>query len=135
MDAWQTLNRKCQSLGYGPKNSGLLHYFARFTGKSFSGMERSPKSIQENVVPFCFSREKQSLQANIEIQDNWVDNPASIYLLKVNNRKTRTRCEIFSKLIIKTPEWRQCRRSGGFIVNIENISYFFVVFLLLNLNM
>ena len=27
-----------------------------------------------------------------------------IYLLQVNNRNTRTRCEIFSKLTIKTPE-------------------------------
>ena len=31
-------------------------------------------------------------------------NPAGIYLLKVNNRNTRTRCEICSKLTIKTPE-------------------------------
>ena len=30
--------------------------------------------------------------------------PVGIYLLKVNNRTTRTRCEIFSKLTIKTPE-------------------------------
>ena len=29
--------------------------------------------------------------------------PAGIYLLKVNNRNTRTRCEICSKLTIKTP--------------------------------
>ena len=35
--------------------------------------------------------------------------PALIYLLKVNNRNTRTKCEICSKLTIKTPErchWR-----------------------------
>ena len=31
---------------------------------------------------------------------------AGIYLLKVNNRKTRTRCEICSKLTIKKPERR-----------------------------
>ena len=30
--------------------------------------------------------------------------PVGIYLLKVNNRTTRTRCEICSKLTIKTPE-------------------------------
>ena len=30
--------------------------------------------------------------------------PAGIYLLKVNNRNSRTRCEICSKLIIKIPE-------------------------------
>ena len=34
------------------------------------------------------------------------DNPVGIYLLKVNNRNTRTRCEICSKLTIKTPERR-----------------------------
>ena len=34
-------------------------------------------------------------------------NPAGIYLLKVNNRDTRTRCKICSKLTIKTPEQRQ----------------------------
>ena len=32
--------------------------------------------------------------------------PAGIYLLKVNNRNARTRCEICSKLTIKTPERR-----------------------------
>ena len=31
-------------------------------------------------------------------------NPASLYLLKVSNRNIRTRCEICSKLTIKTPE-------------------------------
>ena len=31
-------------------------------------------------------------------------NPANIYLLKVNNSNTRKRCEICSKLTIKTPE-------------------------------
>ena len=30
--------------------------------------------------------------------------PAGIYLLKVNNRNTRTRCERCSKLTIKIPE-------------------------------
>ena len=35
------------------------------------------------------------------------NNPADIYLLIVNNRNTRTRCVICSKLTIKTPERRQ----------------------------
>ena len=39
--------------------------------------------------------------------------PANIYLLKINNRNTGKRCEICSKLVIKTPE-RRC--SGVFIV-------------------
>ena len=33
--------------------------------------------------------------------------PAGNYLFKVNNRNTRTRCQICSKLKIKTPERRQ----------------------------
>ena len=76
-------------------------------------------------------------------------------MFKVNNRKTRTRCEICSKLTIKTPERRQkkvflkilqnffliklqdsdlnpfLRHSGVFIVNFEHISHLVLVFLLL----
>ena len=43
-------------------------------------------------------------------------------MFKVNNRDTRTRCEMCSKLTIKTSERRKWRRSGVFIVNFENIS-------------
>ena len=56
--------------------------------------------------------------------------PANIYLLKVNNRNSRKKCEICSKLTIKTPE----RRSGVFIVNFEHILHIFLLFLLLTLN-
>ena len=45
-----------------------------------------------------------------------------IYLLKVSNRDTRTRCEICSKLTIKTSERHHWRCSGVFIVNFEHIS-------------
>ena len=40
--------------------------------------------------------------------------PANIYLFKVNNRNTTKRCEICSKLTIKTPTRRHWRRSGFF---------------------
>ena len=50
-----------------------------------------------------------------------VYSPAGIYLFKVNNGNTRTMFEICSKLTIKTPERRQLRRSGVFIVNFEQI--------------
>ena len=55
----------------------------------------------------------------------------AIYLFKVNNGNTRARCEISSKLTIKTPEQRHWRRSGVFIVNFEYISNLVLVFLLL----
>ena len=69
-------------------------------------------------------------------------NPVGIYLLKVNSGDTRTSYEIYSKLTIKTPERRQWRRSGVFIVKFEHITHlvFFVVvvavllFLLLTLS-
>ena len=50
-----------------------------------------------------------------------------IYMFKVNSRNTRTRCEICSKLTIKTPD----RRHGFFIVNFEYVSHFVLEFLLL----
>ena len=56
--------------------------------------------------------------------------PVGNYMFKVNNRNTRARCEICSKLTIKTPE----RRHGVFIVNFEHISHLVLVFLLLTLS-
>ena len=43
-------------------------------------------------------------------------------MFKVNNRNTRTRYEICSKLTIKIPERRHWRRSGIFIVNFEQVN-------------
>ena len=60
-----------------------------------------------------------------DVESNEILNPVGIYLLKVNNRNTRTRCEICSKLTIKIPEQRQNR----------HISHLVLVFLLLTLNM
>ena len=57
--------------------------------------------------------------------------PAGIYLLKVNDRNTRIKCEICSKLTIKILERR---RSSIFIVNFEHISHFILVFLSLTLS-
>ena len=57
--------------------------------------------------------------------------PANTYLFKVNNRNTRERCEICSRLAIKTPDGRL---SGISIANFEQISHLFLVFLLLTLN-
>ena len=71
-------------------------------------------------------------------------NTAGIYLLKVNNRNSRTRFEICSKLTVKTPERHQWHHSGVFIVNLasffvfivnfEHISYLVLLFLLLTLS-
>ena len=58
----------------------------------------------------------------------------NIWLFKVSNKNTRKRCEICSKVTIKTPEQSQWRRSGVFIVTFEHISHLFLAFLLLTLN-
>ena len=67
----------------------------------------------------------------------WVVNPAAIYLPKVKNRNTRTRCSICSKLTTETSERRHWRwlRSSVFTVNSEHISHLVLVLLLLTLSM
>ena len=60
--------------------------------------------------------------------------PANICLFQVNNRNTRKRCEICSKLTIKTLERRHLNFFVVFIVNFENISHHFFVFLLFTLS-
>ena len=53
---------------------------------------------------------------------------ATQHVLQVNNRNNRTRCEICSKLTIKTPERHHWCRSGVFIGNFEHISHLVLVF-------
>ena len=53
-------------------------------------------------------------------------------MFKVNNKNTRTRGAISSKLKIKTPEQCYWRRSDVFIGNFEYISHLVLVFLLFN---
>ena len=55
-------------------------------------------------------------------------NPAHSYLFEVNNKNSRKRCEICSKLTIKTPELRHWRHSVVFIVNISIFRNFFLCF-------
>ena len=50
------------------------------------------------------------------------------YLFKVNNRNSIKRCEICSKLTIKTPKRRHWRRFGVFILNVEHHSHPFQCF-------
>ena len=72
-----------------------------------------------------------------EILDNKfasIDFPANIYFFKVNDRNTRKRCKICSKLNIKTPERRWWNHSSVFIASFGHNSHLFLVFLLLTLN-
>ena len=81
-----------------------------------------------------FLHENETGQNSISTSNN-ASVPAGMYLLKVNNKNTRTRSEICSKLIIKILERRQWRRSGIFIVNFKHISHLVLVFPTLILNM
>ena len=92
----------------------------------FSGGCRK-RPVPWGTLKSCHCNEKLFLYENLY--------PVCIYLLKVNNRNTRTRCEICSKLTIRTPERRQLRHSGVFIVNFEHISHLVLVFQLLTFNM
>ena len=56
--------------------------------------------------------------------------PTGNHMFIVNNRNTRARCEMCSKLTIKIPE----RCPGIFIVNFEHISHLVLEFLLLTLS-
>ena len=56
--------------------------------------------------------------------------PGGNYMFKVNNRNTRKRCEICSKLAKR----HQNVRSGVFIVNTEHISHLVLGFLLLTMS-
>ena len=60
--------------------------------------------------------------------------PANIYVLKVNNRNTRKRCEICSKLTIKTPENVIDVVLLFLLLTWNMFRTFFLVFLLLNLS-
>ena len=55
-------------------------------------------------------------------------------MFNVNNGNTRTSCEIYPKLTIKTPEKRYSGHSGVFFVNFEQISHLVLVVLLLALS-
>ena len=77
-----------------------------------------PKSRADQTSILSVSRVKTVDKINIiktkcqKIYGKWLvrsSNPAGNYMFKVNNRNTRTRCEICSKLTIKIPERRQWR--------------------------
>ena len=91
-----------------------------------------PESIR--VEPIESISSMNIIEGACSLNKNDTD-PACICQLKVNNKNTKTRFRICSKLTIKTPERRQWHRSGVFIVELEEISHLFLVFLSLTLNM
>ena len=152
----------------------LFHTFFSvwfYSGKCFLGKSVTTCSIlpYSHQKPISLMRSVDSVSKNplgyennekicwFSLQHLLPHFPGSMYLLKVNNRNTRTRCEICPKLTLNTPKrrhWRcssvfivcsnltiktpkrhHWRGSGVFIVNFEHISHLALMFLLLTMNM
>ena len=73
------------------------------------------------IVAFYFMPKSSILTKNKHIYNclRLSNYPAGIYMFKVNNRNIRTRCEIWSKLAIKTP-FTPC--SSVSIINFEHVN-------------
>ena len=95
-----------------------IYYFTHHQNRKvlrFSNVHDSPLNL---ITISC----QQCCQTALTFRNFYIAQKPDPNQHKVNNRNTRTRCEICLKLTtIKTPERRQ-RRSGVFIVNFEHIS-------------
>ena len=91
----------------------------------------SSKYIKWNQVTISIIKYKINDYRQITFSTKMTDvYPPAIYLLKLNNKNTRIRWELSSKLTIKIP-----KQSGVIIVNFGLISHLVLLFLLSTLNM
>ena len=67
---------------------------------------------------------------NSLVSSEMLINPSGIYLLEVNIRNTRTRCELCSKLTIKIPERRHDVVLVSLLITLKHISHLVLVFIL-----
>ena len=136
-------------LDYSETSKNFTLHRHEMSKNRFDDVNRYITALVTETSSFKFKITSPSLSTWIQLI------PAVIYLLKVNNRNGRTRCEICSKLTIKTRERRLsyteqfidllCKSvdwflykwccPGVFIVYFEHISHPVLVFLLLTLNM
>ena len=78
------------------------------------------KSLHKNYHSDLIQNLYCSAEVDLCCSADFVTNPTSNRMYKVNNRNTRTRGEMCWKLIIKTPERCQFRRSGV-VVNFDHV--------------
>ena len=76
------------------------YYWDLVTGKVKTGKPSEPVAF-ETVFGWILNGPVASKSV-----DSSTNLPVSNYMFKVNNRNTRTSCEICSKLTVKTPERR-----------------------------
>ena len=122
---WETLSENYKPIIANCNCNCSLRYFV----KIIQTQKRYPTSLDKISILtwmlIVISSQNFSYKLNFE------NFPAGIYMFKVNNRNTRTRYKICSKLTIKTPKRWCC---SSFIVNLEHILYYVLVFLLLTLS-
>ena len=108
------LSYRIQKVQLNPSSIFYLHFFQRYL-LIFTNIPQANKILLiftniplftnipvDETIDICVDRLNNNNENTTKIQ-----NPANIYLFKVNNSSTRKRCEIFSKLTIKTPERRR----------------------------
>ena len=124
-DQWETLSENYKPIIANCNCNCSLRYFV----KIIQTQKRYPTSLDKISILtwmlIVISSQNFSYKLNFE------NFPAGVYMFKVNNRKTRTRYKICSKLTIKTPKRWCC---SSFIVYLEHILYHALVFLLLTLS-
>ena len=88
-------------------------------------VKRIGNQFEKNLKPICDTKRENRIR---HTAGTLVLFPAGNYMFKVNNRNTRARCEICSKLTINIPERRQrlwtyfTRCSSVPIVNFEHVN-------------
>ena len=86
----------------------ITHYqklLSQIKGGFFYLMNRFPTLCEVHLNLKSTQTTIENMKCEAKVENSVL--PSGIYLLKVNNRNTRTRCEICSKLTIKTPDRRQ----------------------------
>ena len=107
------------------------HAVVYFQSAILVKQELHQRSFLEILRNFRNAYFPEHLSVPLLLENNF---PANIYLFKINNRNTKKRYELCPKLTLRTPERRERRHSGVFIVNFEHTSQHFLVFLLLTWN-
>ena len=87
-------------------------------------------NVNSHILLFSFISRHEDGQNRIiqSLKLTWISSPVSKYMFKVYNRNTRDIC-------LRLQERRHWHRSGVFIVKFECISHFFLVFLMMTLNL
>ena len=91
-----------------PKDIALKKLFFNKAASRRSGTwEKMARFFNISENRFFYQNTSFHLPQCLLYENKKISYPANIYLFKVNNKNTRKRCKIRSKLTIKTPERRK----------------------------